>query len=75
MGKGDRKSRKGKIFMGTYGNTRPRKSSTESTTILKKKTEPKKEKLIKPLASKKKANAKKVTAKKVTAKKVTAKKK
>lgn len=64
MGKGDRKSRKGKIFMGTFGNTRARKSNAESTTTLKKKTELKKEKLIKPLASKKKANAKKVTAKK-----------
>ena len=25
MGKGDRKSKKGKIFMGSYGKTRPRK--------------------------------------------------
>ncbi|GAB3718292.1 hypothetical protein GCM10027592_61090 [Spirosoma flavus] len=25
MGKGDRKSRKGKISMGSYGNTRPQK--------------------------------------------------
>lgn len=25
MGKGDKKSRKGKIFMGSYGKTRPRK--------------------------------------------------
>ena len=27
MGKGDKKSRKGKIFMGTYGVTRPRKTA------------------------------------------------
>jgi 30S ribosomal protein S31 len=32
MGKGDKKSKKGKIFMGSYGNSRPRKqeSSTEA---------------------------------------------
>lgn len=28
MGKGDRKSRRGKIFMGSYGKTRPRKWKT-----------------------------------------------
>ncbi|MFI5149743.1 MAG: 30S ribosomal protein THX [Bacteroidia bacterium] len=27
MGKGDKKTRKGKITMGSYGNTRPRKAS------------------------------------------------
>jgi ribosomal small subunit protein bTHX len=27
MGRGDRKSRRGKIWRGTYGNTRLRKSS------------------------------------------------
>ncbi|MBD2701933.1 30S ribosomal protein THX [Spirosoma sp. BT702] len=27
MGKGDQKSRKGKISMGSYGNTRPQKSA------------------------------------------------
>lgn len=27
MGKGDQKSRKGKIAKGSYGNTRPHKSS------------------------------------------------
>ena len=34
MGKGDRKSRKGKIFMGSYGKTRPRKwkSSAKAAT-------------------------------------------
>ncbi|HIX55053.1 MAG TPA: 30S ribosomal protein THX [Candidatus Sphingobacterium stercoripullorum] len=25
MGKGDRKTKKGKIFLGSYGKTRPRK--------------------------------------------------
>ena len=44
MGKGDRKSKRGKIFMGTYGNTRPRKSikkiinSGNKTEEIKKKT-------------------------------------
>jgi len=28
MGKGDRKSRRGKIFRGTYGKRRPRKKKT-----------------------------------------------
>lgn len=28
MGRGDRKSRKGKIWRGSYGNTRPKKTST-----------------------------------------------
>jgi 30S ribosomal protein S31 len=28
MGKGDRKSKKGKIYRGTYGKRRPRKKKT-----------------------------------------------
>lgn len=28
MGKGDRKSKKGKLFRGSYGNTRPSKAKT-----------------------------------------------
>lgn len=28
MGKGDRKSRRGKIYRGTYGKRRPRKKKT-----------------------------------------------
>ncbi len=27
MGKGDKKTRRGKLFLGSYGNTRPKKSS------------------------------------------------
>lgn len=27
MGKGDKKTRRGKIFMGSYGNTRPKKEA------------------------------------------------
>jgi 30S ribosomal protein S31 len=30
MGKGDKKSKKGKIFMGTYGNSRPRAKSSSA---------------------------------------------
>lgn len=30
MGKGDRKTRRGKIFMGSYGVTRPRKKRKNS---------------------------------------------
>lgn len=30
MGKGDKKSRKGKIAMGSYGNTRPRKKAVKA---------------------------------------------
>ena len=49
MGRGDRKSRKGKIFKGSYGVVRPRKKAVEEKTIVVKK---------KPVA-KKKATAKK----------------
>lgn len=31
MGKGDKKSRKGKIAMGSYGVSRPRKKTTTTT--------------------------------------------
>jgi 30S ribosomal protein S31 len=27
MGKGDKKTRRGKLFMGSYGNTRPKKAA------------------------------------------------
>lgn len=30
MGKGDRKTRRGKIFRGTYGKTRPRRPKPET---------------------------------------------
>ncbi|HAW52658.1 MAG TPA: 30S ribosomal protein THX, partial [Flavobacteriales bacterium] len=41
MGKGDKKTRKGKRFAGSYGITRPRKK--DSPVIVKKKTTKKKE--------------------------------
>ena len=37
MGKGDRKTKKGKIFRGSYGKTRPKKGSTEPVATKKKK--------------------------------------
>jgi 30S ribosomal protein S31 len=36
MGKGDKKSRKGKIVKGTYGNRRPRKANKPKTEDQKK---------------------------------------
>jgi len=53
MGKGDRKSRKGKIFMGTYGVTRPRKTAEVIVMPKKKKAELKKEEVATKAASKK----------------------
>ena len=62
MGKGDRKSRKGKIFMGTYGVTRPRKTSEVIVIPVKKKAELKKEEVATKAVTKKKT--KKTAAKK-----------
>jgi len=57
MGKGDRKSRKGKIFKGSYGVSRPRKTETKVTLPAKKEAEPKKK-----VKTKKKVSTKKKTA-------------
>ncbi|GAB5552320.1 MAG: hypothetical protein Sapg2KO_19110 [Saprospiraceae bacterium] len=43
MGKGDKRSRKGKIWRGSYGNARPRKGN-KVTTADDKKAETTKEK-------------------------------
>ena len=64
MGKGDRKSRKGKIFMGTYGVTRPRKTAEVIVMPKKKKVELKKEEVATKAATKKKTETKKTVAKK-----------
>ncbi len=32
MGKGDKRTRRGKLFAGTYGNKRPRKKVIKTTT-------------------------------------------
>jgi len=60
MGKGDQKSRKGKISSGSYGVTRQKKKATTFVT------KPSAEKVS---AKKEEAPAEKVTAKKATAKK------
>ena len=54
MGKGDKKSRKGKIFMGTYGVTRPRKTAEVIFIPKKKKAELKKEEVATKAVTKKK---------------------
>jgi ribosomal small subunit protein bTHX len=80
MGKGDRKTKRGKRFMGSYGKKRQRKSSTsfEEINSPKKQSTAKKSSAKKTTAKKsepaKKATAKKSTATKSTAKKTTAKK-
>ncbi len=54
MGKGDKKSRKGKIFMGSYGVSRPHKSK-KSRSASPKKIAKKVEKAAAPVAAKKAA--------------------
>jgi 30S ribosomal protein S31 len=64
MGKGDKKTAKGKRVMGSYGKTRPKKK--DAPVVIVAKTE-------KP-AKEKKETVKKETVKKPAAKKATAKK-
>ena len=68
MGKGDRKTKKGKIRIGSYGKLRPRKKATN--TFVPKKVEKVKEQE----ETKKKAAVKKTTKKKAAVKKTTKKK-
>lgn len=35
MGKGDKKTRRGKIFMGSYGNTRPKSAAAKFEKVEK----------------------------------------
>ncbi len=35
MGKGDKRTKRGKIFKGSYGNTRPQGSKAKKTTASK----------------------------------------
>ena len=44
MGRGDKKSRKGKIFKGSYGVSRPRKTVNDILTIKEKSATKKEEK-------------------------------
>ena len=68
MGKGDKKTRRGKITMGSHGVSRPRKKSTGK--VVAKAATPKAEKEAAP----KKAAAKKAAPKKAAAKKAAPKK-
>ena len=61
MGRGDRKSRKGKIFKGSYGVVRPRKTASEIIIPVKKKIAVKEEVEEKAAVVKKKTAAKKKT--------------
>jgi len=73
MGKGDRKTKKGKIRIGSYGKLRPRKKTTD-TFVPKKAEKVKEEQPKKQVETKKKTAAKKTTKKKTVAKKTTKKK-
>ena len=74
MGKGDKKTKKGKIWAGSYGVSRKKKQATTFVAKPKaKKAEPEMEDAEKK-APAKKAPAKKVAAKKTTTKKTAAKK-
>lgn len=39
MGKGDKRTKRGKIVLGSYGKSRPKKSSNSTTSAPKEKTE------------------------------------
>ncbi len=54
MGRGDKKTKKGKIFKGSYGVSRPRKSDAPILTSTKKKTATTKKKVVKKKATTKK---------------------
>ena len=74
MGKGDRKTKKGKIRIGSYGKLRPRKKAT-STFVPKKVEKAKEQEETKKKVVVKKTTKKKGTAKKTTKKKTTTRKK
>ncbi|HJN63520.1 MAG TPA: 30S ribosomal protein THX [Flavobacteriales bacterium] len=70
MGKGDKKSKKGKIRMGSFGKVRPRKKA--KITFVAKKVEKKE---VEKTETKKKTTKKKAAVKKKTATKKATKKK
>ena len=74
MGKGDRKTKKGKIRIGSYGKLSPRKKTT-ATFVPKKAEKIKEEQPKKQVETKKKTAAKKNTKKEAATKKKTIKKK
>jgi len=75
MGKGDKKTKRGKIVNKSYGKLRARKKSNgfipkpKEVVVVQEETEPKKKAPVKKVAAKKKAPAKKPVAKKTTPKK------
>ena len=75
MGKGDKKSKKGKIRMGSFGKVRPRKKA--KLTFVAKKVEKKEVEVavVEKTETKKKTTKKKAAVKKKTATKKAAKKK
>ena len=75
MGKGDKKSKKGKITMGSFGKVRPRKKA--KLTFVAKKVEKKEVEVavVEKTVTKKKTTAKKRTKKKAATKKKTVTKK
>jgi ribosomal small subunit protein bTHX len=68
MGKGDKKSRKGKIKMASFGVSRPKKKKSISPVAGAKKDKVEKVEASKKAAPKKEAAPKKVAAKKTTKK-------
>jgi 30S ribosomal protein S31 len=44
MGKGDKRSRRGKIFAGSYGKTRPKKKKVTAVPVVEKPAKKKKTK-------------------------------
>lgn len=74
MGKGDKKSRKGKIVMGSYGVSRPRDKKPTTPVAGAKKVKAEKAEAPKKVAAKKEAAPKKEAATKKAAAKKTGKK-
>ena len=64
MGRGDKKSRKGKIFRGSYGVVRPRKTAVKIIIPVKKKIVVKEVEEETAVVKKKTTAKKKATAKK-----------
>lgn len=62
MGKGDQKTRRGKITAGSYGKTRPKKSAKAKPVAVAKVEKPKKEAAPKAEKPKKTAKPKEETA-------------
>lgn len=75
MGKGDKKTKRGKIVNKSYGVHRPRKKKKTLVEVKAEETNTKAKKETKPKEEKKKTTAKKTAAKKTTTKKTATTKK